>query len=155
MRAEDPALLAKNVNTWLGKNGDERRMVRTLDKQVRAFMSPKYRPLDNFDLAQTVLPVLIENKVTITSCELTETRMFIKGILETLSDELPRASATAPPSHDQAGRPRAPRRGHHHQQQRHRQRHAQDRAGGLHDLVHEPRDHAAGSDEEIPRRPRA
>jgi hypothetical protein len=89
MRAEDPALLAKNVNTWLNKNGDERRMVRTLDKQVRAFMSPKYRPLDNFDLAQTVLPVLIENKVTITSCELTETRMFIKGILETLSDELP------------------------------------------------------------------
>lgn len=89
MRTEQPALLAANVNTWLKSDEANKRMVRTLDGKVRAFMSPKYRPLDNFDLASTILPVLIENKVTVTSCELTETRMYIKGILESLSDELP------------------------------------------------------------------
>jgi hypothetical protein len=89
MRAERPALLADNVNSWLHADPANKRMVRTLDGKVRAFMSPKYRPLDNFDLASTILPVLIENQVTVVSCELTETRMYVKGILESLSDELP------------------------------------------------------------------
>lgn len=93
MRAEDPQLCADNINAWLHRNGDERRMVRTLDQKVRAIMSPKYRPLDNFDLASTVLPVLIENKVTVASCDLTETRMYIKCILPALSDELPEGLA--------------------------------------------------------------
>lgn len=89
MRAERPTLLAENVNTWLHADPDNKRMIRAIDGRIRAIMSPKYRPLDNFDLAQTILPVLIDNKVEIVSCELTETRMFVKGILPTLSDELP------------------------------------------------------------------
>lgn len=89
MLAEQPALLAANLNTWLQAEGNEKRMVRTLDDRVRAFMSPKYRPLDNFELAQAVLPVLLERGVQILSSELTETRMYIKGILPALSDELP------------------------------------------------------------------
>jgi len=89
MRSEQPALLAENMNTWLKAAGAEKRMVRTLGGEVRAFMSQKFRPLDNFELAEAVLPKLVELNVQITSCELTETRMYIKGILPDLSDDLP------------------------------------------------------------------
>lgn len=89
MHAETPVLLADNVNTWLGRDADNARMLRTLDGKIRGVLSPKYRPLDNFDLAQTVLPVLIENEAQIVSSELTETRIYIKAILPRLSDELP------------------------------------------------------------------
>jgi hypothetical protein len=93
MHADQPQLLASNLNTWLHADGENRRMVRALDGKIRAVLSPKYRPLNNFDLAQTVLPVLVANRVQITSCELTETRMYIKGILPELSDELPEGLA--------------------------------------------------------------
>jgi hypothetical protein len=89
MKVEQPQLLAQNLNTWLKADGDEKRMVRTLDGRVRAFLSPKYRPLDNFDLASAVLPTLMEKGVQVLSAELTETRLYIKGILPALSEELP------------------------------------------------------------------
>lgn len=89
MAAEQPELLAANINGWFRADAGNKRMLRTLDGQVRAVLSPKFRPLDNFDLATAVLPVLQENKVEIVSSQLTETRMYIKGILPTLSDELP------------------------------------------------------------------
>ena len=57
MRTERPELLDRNVNTWLGADGD-RRMIRTLDGQVRAVLSDRYRRLDNHDLAEAVLPIL-------------------------------------------------------------------------------------------------
>ncbi len=93
MRAEEPSLLAKNINTWLQKDPDNRRMIRTLDGEVRAVLSPKYRPLDNFDLAGAVLPKLQALGVQITSAALTETRLYIKAILPDLSDELPAGMA--------------------------------------------------------------
>ena len=57
MREEQPVLLDRNVNTWL-QSEDDRRMLRTLDGQVRAVLSDRYRRLDNFDLAESVLPIL-------------------------------------------------------------------------------------------------
>jgi hypothetical protein len=89
MLAEQPALLAKSINTWFAADPDNERMIRTLDNQARAILSPKFRALDNFDLAQAVFPVLVERKVEIKSVELTETRFYIKGILPELSDEIP------------------------------------------------------------------
>lgn len=89
MRSEEPELLARNINTWLASEKDERRMIRTLDGEVRAVLSPKYRPLDNFELATAILPKLIAMKTQIVSCALTETRMYIKVVLPELSDELP------------------------------------------------------------------
>lgn len=89
MRIQQPDLLATNLNTWFKADGNEKRMVRTLDGKVRGYMSPKYRPLDNFDLAGTVLPALIEKQAEIMSAELTETHLYIKAILPSLSDELP------------------------------------------------------------------
>lgn len=89
MAAERPALLADNINTWLRADSENSRMLRTLDGRIRAVLSPKYRPLDNFDLASTVMPVLVEQEAQIVSAELTETRLYIKAILPKLSDELP------------------------------------------------------------------
>lgn len=89
MRTEEPSLLAQNINTWLRKDPENKRMIRTLDGEVRAVLSPRYRPLDNFDLAQAVLPKLQDLGVQVVSSDLTETRLYIKGILPDLSDALP------------------------------------------------------------------
>lgn len=89
MATEQPQMLADNINGWLRADPNNKRMMRTLDGRVRAVLSPKFRALDNYDLANAVLPTLVEKRVQITSCELTETRMYIKGILPDLSDVLP------------------------------------------------------------------
>jgi hypothetical protein len=90
MAAEQPHLLAANINTWLHDEPEAKRMIRTLDGQVRAVLSPRYRPLDNFDLASVVLPKLLEVNAQVVSADLTETRLYIKAILPDLSDSLPK-----------------------------------------------------------------
>ena len=84
---EDTKLLSENVNAWLQKDQDKR-MVRTLDGQARAFLSSRYRPLDNFDLAEIVLPVLTESGCRIESSALTEKRFYIKAITERINLEV-------------------------------------------------------------------
>lgn len=89
MRAEQPALLVNNINAWFKADPGAKRMIRTLDHRVRAVLSPKFRPLDNFDVANVVLPVLQQKGVQVLSAELTETRMYIKGIMPALSEAPP------------------------------------------------------------------
>lgn len=79
MRNEAPGLLAANVNHWF-REKPAKRMVRTLDGQMRAFLSNGYRALENFDLCEAVVPLMIERKMAITSCELTERRLYIKAV---------------------------------------------------------------------------
>lgn len=89
MRSSAPELLAANVNEWFQQK-PERRMVRTLDGQMRAFLSARYRRLDNYDLAEAVLPVLQEmgEGLKIVSTQLTESRMYIKVINERVELEV-------------------------------------------------------------------
>jgi hypothetical protein len=89
MRAEAPALLGENINTWLGKAPATKRMVRTLDGSVRAVLSSSYRPLDNFALANAALPILMQRQAQVVSSDLTEQRMYVKAILPSLSGEVP------------------------------------------------------------------
>lgn len=49
MRKENPELLVQNVNSWLEKN-PTRRLVRALDGDMRAFLSDRYRCIDNLDI---------------------------------------------------------------------------------------------------------
>lgn len=86
MKVEAPELLATNVNHWLQKSTD-RRMVRTLDGKVRAFLSDKYRPLDNVDLMEAILPTLNNQGFRVESCEVTDKRMYLKCVTERLSFE--------------------------------------------------------------------
>ena len=94
MKAEAPGLLAENVNAWLRKE-PRRRMVRTLDGQVRAWLSDRYRPIDNFDLLEAILPSLGKMNVDVASVELTETRMHLKIIMPSISMDLAMARREA------------------------------------------------------------
>lgn len=88
MREEYPSLLDDNINSWFMKT-PERRMVRTLDGNVRAFLSDRYRRLDNLELCASVLPIIKEMKgVEIISCDVTETHMFLKVINKKLKAEV-------------------------------------------------------------------
>ena len=88
MREEEPRLLDANVNAWF-LNKKEPRMLRTLNGQVRAFLSDKYRRIDHEDLAEAVLPSLSSlPDAEVVSCEITETRMYIKVINHALQSEV-------------------------------------------------------------------
>lgn len=88
MRTEQPALLDRNVNTWLQTDSD-RRMIRTLDGQVRAVLSDRYRRLDNYDLAENVLPILQRLEgARFESVELTETKMYLKVVTPRVEYEI-------------------------------------------------------------------
>jgi len=80
MRSEYPELLATNINSWFERT-PSRRMLRTLDGTARAFLSDRYRRIDNFEVAETVLPILSGMKGSIIkSCELTDSRMYLKVV---------------------------------------------------------------------------
>lgn len=81
MRSEAPALLATNVNHWF-QNAPEKRMLRTINHDsniARAFLSERYRPLDNYDLAAIVIPKLQEAGCEVHSSEITEQRFYIQA----------------------------------------------------------------------------
>lgn len=88
MREEYPSLLDDNINSWFMKV-PERRMVRTMDGNVRAFLSDRYRRLDNLELCGAVLPIIQEMKgAEIISCDVTETHLFLKVINKKLKAEV-------------------------------------------------------------------
>lgn len=59
MRSAAPDLLTANVNNWLlSQEPNTRRMIRTLDGTARAFLSDRYRRIDNYEIATTVLPII-------------------------------------------------------------------------------------------------
>ena len=80
LASDHPDLLAYNINRLMFREPADR-MIRTLDGDCRAYLSDKYRPLDNFDFANAVLPKLMEFKAEVTSCDITETRLYIKGVI--------------------------------------------------------------------------
>lgn len=87
MMLPHPDLLSNNINHWLSRS-DSKRMIRTLDGKVRAVLSEKYRRLDNFDLAQNVLPMLNDANATIESCEITDSKLYIKAITHKVQAEV-------------------------------------------------------------------
>ena len=95
LRNEAPELLAENVNHWLRKN-PEPRMVRTLDGRARAFLSDKFRTLDNFDMLQAVLPTLQEHQMKFISTEVTDKRMYLKVLFPNVQvDVVPKDTVQA------------------------------------------------------------
>lgn len=87
--AEYPDMLATNVNHWLNIRSGDNRMIRTLDGNARAFLSDRYRRIDNAQIAETVLPMISRlNGAEIKSCEVTENRMYLKVVSPKLSAEV-------------------------------------------------------------------
>lgn len=77
MLSDYPELLAENVNSWFQREPTQR-MVRTLDGTVRAFLSNRYRRIDNLDIAEIVLPVIQPMEdAYFESCQITDSRMYM------------------------------------------------------------------------------
>lgn len=91
MKAEAPALLADNVNHWF-REQPERRMIRTLDANARAFLSDRYHRIDNEQIADAVLPVLLENggHGAVVSCCVTDAKLYIQALFPRLEGEVQR-----------------------------------------------------------------
>ena len=88
MREERPDLLAYNANTWF-KQESSQRMLRTLDGSARAYLSNRYRRIDNIDIAGVTLPILGGlPDIRFESCQITESRMYIKTVNPRLQAEV-------------------------------------------------------------------
>jgi len=89
LRTEAPELLVHDVNHWLHA-APEKRMIRTIDGRMRAFLSDRYRPLDNYDLLEAVLPQITTQDLRIESCEVTESRLYLKIVSPRIQMEVKR-----------------------------------------------------------------
>lgn len=89
MADDHPDLLERDINELFARE-PENRMVRTLDGQVRAFLSSRYRRLDNFELAEHVLPVLGEQELDVarSSFAITDTRLYMKVVFPRIEGEV-------------------------------------------------------------------
>lgn len=88
LRAENPRLLAANFNHGLSKNQGDKRMLRTLDGNVRALVSDRFRRLESYDLLQTVLPIMLERSMDVVSAEITERRLYVRTLMPKLTAEI-------------------------------------------------------------------
>ncbi|MFZ1124193.1 MAG: hypothetical protein WAN59_03510 [Candidatus Baltobacteraceae bacterium] len=96
MAAEAPELLAANINHWFRANAAPR-MLRTKlngSSTLRAFLSNKYRPLDNVDLANAVLPELLAPGWHVVSAQITEARFYIQAVSNKLEAQVKHAQRT-------------------------------------------------------------
>lgn len=88
MLTEAPQLLAANVNTWFKQN-PEKRMLRTLGGDGRAFLSNRYQRIEHEQIAEAALPVLADLPgVEITSAEITDRRLYIHFTVPTIRGEV-------------------------------------------------------------------
>ena len=88
MLQRDPALLSYNVNRWFQKE-PEQKLLRTMDGKARAFLSNRYRRIDNLDIARVVLPIIGEMEgAHFESCEITDDRMYLKVVNPRLQAEV-------------------------------------------------------------------
>lgn len=94
MKREAPALLSRNVNHWFAE-APERRMIRCLAHMnetaaiARAFLSDRYQRIDHEEVAEQVLPILNEVPgLHVESCEVTDTRMYIKAVTDRVQGEV-------------------------------------------------------------------
>jgi hypothetical protein len=88
MLKDEPRLLATNCNAWFARN-HSKRMVRTLDGTMRAFLSDRYRPIENEDLASAILPILLDSgQFDVMSCDVTDKRLYLKVVDKSVTREL-------------------------------------------------------------------
>ena len=89
MREKAPELLDLNVNGWLNRM-TKNQLVRVLDGKVRAFLSDRYRCLDNLELLDMVIPHVEQNysDFELVSSGLTDRHMFLKFVSERIREDV-------------------------------------------------------------------
>jgi hypothetical protein len=97
LKQENPGLLATNfqhaINLSTAGKKPESKMIRTVDGQLRAFLSSRYRRLDSYDLLETVLPVMQDSGMQIISSEMTDRRLYLKAITPRVAGEIKKGDA--------------------------------------------------------------
>ena len=94
MRTEAPELLRKNVNHWLAASGD-RKLLRTYAPdsgkittagdsplEGRAFLSGGYKPLENYDMLEAIVPPLMGSGLRVASSDITERRLYMQLVTD-------------------------------------------------------------------------
>lgn len=88
MKTDYPELLAENVNGWFAKE-PEQRMLRTMYGNARAFLSDRYRRIDNLELMQAVYPVIQDMEgVQVKSCEVTDSHLYLQVVSNKVQTEV-------------------------------------------------------------------
>lgn len=87
-RPANTALLDHTVNTLL-RQKPTTRLIRTIDGKARALLSNRYRMLDNFDLAEQLLPIIGEMDSPIVEGQITDTNLYIKVLLPKIEAIVP------------------------------------------------------------------
>jgi hypothetical protein len=100
MLAEQPDLLSANVNRWLEEKAARRMFRIQRDTNVgvaRAYLSDRYRRLDNLELAESFVPMMADpdSGWQIHQCGLTSIRMHIEAVFPSLMDEVKVGDAVA------------------------------------------------------------
>jgi hypothetical protein len=95
MRVEAPGLFQTNVHHWLYDKPEKprRKLVRayTGEPEVgRAWLSDRYRRLDNIEIAKKLLPVLGElgTEVTFHNAAITDTKFYIRALFPRMEAEV-------------------------------------------------------------------
>ena len=109
MRTDAPELLAYNANYWFSQK-NELRTLRTMDGCARAFLSNRYRRIDNLDIASVTLPVIGElPEARFVSTQITDDFMYTRMALwhrSRTSTRRERRRAPQPPASSETAMPR-------------------------------------------------
>jgi len=81
-------LRTMNVNAWLHNNPDTPHFVRTLDGKARAFLSNTFRPIDHYDVLESVLPMMKELEVKVKSSSLSEKKLYLEVVFPSMEREV-------------------------------------------------------------------
>ena len=88
MLKEKPELLSANVNAWF-QHSPAKRMLRTMGGTARAFLSNRYKRIDNLEIAQAVLPIIGQMQgARVESCQVTDSHMYLKVVNTRLEAEV-------------------------------------------------------------------
>lgn len=74
---QEPKLLSKNVNTWLGAESDRKFFIRGMGPRIRAFLSERYRVIDHLSVVMCSLSELQE-KAELEDGYLSDTNLWLK-----------------------------------------------------------------------------
>lgn len=87
MLTQAPELLVENVREWFD-NEPKRNLVRTLDGTARAFLSERYRAIDNNGVLQAGLEAINESGAYVLSSQVTDNRMYLKVLFPQIEGEV-------------------------------------------------------------------
>ena len=88
MQIESPQLLDQTVNDSFKKLA-ENRMIRTLDDTARAFLSDRYRRIDNLEICAAIYPFIESTKfLSVESAEVTDSHLYLKVVNKRIKTEI-------------------------------------------------------------------